>query len=94
MSDLVDALNKAAGFRSDGDAGLMGQAAEQIAALVAERDALRKALEFYADCNNWRRNSSLDANSARFTGGPAHEVLKAIDARAALSPEHQREEAK
>ena len=34
-------------------------------------DELLEALEFYADSENWRRNSELDGNSSNFTGGPA-----------------------
>ena len=34
-------------------------------------DELVEALEFYADSENWHRNSELDGNSSNFTGGPA-----------------------
>ena len=55
-------------YRNDWDAA--------IRRVVAERDALREALEFYAVPENWHIGGPLDGNSGNFTGArPARAAL-------------------
>lgn len=57
-------------------AGRTMAAEDRAAAAEAEAERLRAGLEFYANPDNWRRDSPLDADSGNFTGGPARALLE------------------
>ena len=49
---------------------------ESLKKVIAERDALREALEFYAVPENWHIGGPLDGNSGNFIGDrPARAAL-------------------
>lgn len=67
----------------DEAAALLRAADAEIARLRARVEAAEKmaeALRFYVDPSNWKMNEPLDANGARFTGGPANDALAAWNA--------------
>jgi len=56
------------------DARLIALAPDLAAALLKAEEAL----EYYADSDNWLRNSDLDAEGPCWTGGPARATLTEI----------------
>ena len=71
-------LYQAIGERSE----LPDDAADTIAALLDDRDALTQrikaleaALRFYTVSDNWLIGGPLDGNSPNYTGGPARAAL-------------------